>query len=76
MSVDVINIDVPAFLRILELAREEVKDDTDLHDIAQRAAELSQSHVITMADYKDIVQFMRSQGQDELETIRRLGGIL
>ena len=30
---DIIKVDVPTFLRLLELAREDVKQDADLHDI-------------------------------------------
>jgi hypothetical protein len=76
---DVIKINVPTFVRILELAREEIKNDPDLHDIAEIAARLSDEGVITMNDYDSIVHFMKRQGNDEsdqeLEDIRRLGGI-
>jgi hypothetical protein len=73
---DIIKLDVPTFLRLLELAREDIKQDADLHDIAQRVAELSQDRTVTMADYNEIVKFMKNQGsEDELETIRRLGGL-
>lgn len=76
---DVIKINVPTFVRILELAREEIKNDPDLHDIAEIAARLSDEGVITMDDYDSIVSFMHRQGNDEadreLEDIRRLGGM-
>jgi len=76
---DVIKINVPTFVRILELAREEIKNDPDLHDIAEIATRLSDEGVITMDDYDAIVNFMHQQGDDsddqELEHIRRLGGI-
>lgn len=32
---DTIKINVPAFIRLIELAREEVKNDADLHDMAE-----------------------------------------
>ena len=74
--IDVIKLDVPVFLRLLELAKEEVKNDMDLHDIAEIAAKMSQDRVITMDDYDSIVGFMTAQGNDdELDTIKRLGGI-
>ena len=73
---DTIKIDVPTFLRLLELAREEVKDDADLHDIAEIVTKISQEGVVTMKNYEDILKFMKMQGkEDELDTIRRLGGI-
>lgn len=81
--IDVIKIDVPAFLRILELAKEDVDNDMDLHDITERVIEISQTRTVTMGDYDDIVEFMKAQGDDksdnqendELEDIKRLGGI-
>jgi hypothetical protein len=74
--IDVIKIDVPTFLRLLELAREDVKEDPDLHDITQKVTAISQERVVTMADYKDIVSFMKKQGSDEeLNRIRKLGGL-
>lgn len=73
---DLIKVDVPLFLRLLELAREDVKEDADLHDIAEIVAKLSQEGPVTMERYNEIVAFMKQQGQeDELETIKRLGGI-
>ena len=73
---DIIKLDVPTFLRLLELAREDVKDDADLHDVAEIVTKLSQDGVVTMDKYKEIVDFMKHQGnEDELDTIRRLGGI-
>jgi hypothetical protein len=75
MGMDTIRIDVPTFLRLLELAREEIRNDADLHDIAEIVTRLSKRDVITMKDYKTIVNFMKTQGtEDELDQIRRLGG--
>ena len=74
---DIIKLDVPLFIRLLELAREDIKADADIHDLAQRVIELSKESPATMADYDDIVGFMHRQGKssDELEDIKRLGGI-
>lgn len=74
---DIIKLDVPLFIRLLELAREDVKDDADLHDIAEAVTKLSQRGPVTMADYDSIVGFMKKQGSDdaELERIRKLGGL-
>jgi hypothetical protein len=73
---DIIKVDVPLFLRLLELAREDVKNDMDLHDVTEIVTKLSKNKVLTMSDYNAIVEFMKRQGQeDELDTIRRLGGI-
>ena len=73
--IDVIKIDVPTFLRLLELAREDVKEDPDLHDITQKVVAISQERVVTMDDYNEIVAFMKKQGDEEIDRIRRLGGM-
>lgn len=79
---DIIKVDVPTFLRLLELAREEVKDDADLHDIAEVVTKMSKEGTVTMQNYEAIVSFMKKQGSDsteesvdELDRIRQLGGL-
>lgn len=53
---DIIKMDVPLFLRMLEYAHEDAKSDMDLHDVAEKAITLSTSgKVLTMADYSSIV---------------------
>lgn len=63
---DIIKLDVPLFVRLLELAREDVKQDADLHDIAEVVIRMSQDRPVTMADYDDIVAFMQKQGNDQV----------
>jgi len=75
---DVVKLDVPLFIRLLELAREDVKQDADLHDIAEAVIKLSQEGVATMADYDQIVAFMQKQGDtatEEIARIKQLGGM-
>ena len=75
---DVVKLDVPLFIRLLELAREDVKQDADLHDIAEAVIRLSQEGVATMADYDSIVGFMQKQGDsatEEITRIKQLGGM-
>ena len=75
---DVVKLDVPLFIRLLELAREDVKQDADLHDVAEAVIKLSQEGDDTMADYDQIVGFMQKQGDpatEELDRIKQLGGI-
>jgi hypothetical protein len=59
---DIIKLDVPLFIRLLELAREDVKQDADLHDVAEAVTRLSAHGPATMEDYDKIVQFMQKQG--------------
>jgi len=60
---DIVQLDVPLFIRLLELAREDVKQDADLHDVAEAVIKLSQQGPVTMADYDKIVSFMQRQGK-------------
>ena len=74
--IDVIKLDVPTFIRLMELAREDIKNDMDIHDVAEIVTKISQERLVTMADYDSIVGFMHHQGSDdELNDIKRLGGI-
>lgn len=79
---DIIQVDVPLFLRLLELAREDVKDDADLHDITEIVTKLSKEGPVDMSSYDQIVSFMKDQGDshssekpDELDRIKKLGGL-
>jgi hypothetical protein len=72
---DVIKIDVPTFIRLLELAREDIKEDPPIHFVAEIVTRLSQDKVVTMDDYENIINYMNKNKPDELENIRRLGGM-
>lgn len=73
---DIIKIDVPTFLRLVELAREDIKNDADLHDLAEIVTKISKHEVVTMQHYNEILKFVKTQGQtDELAQIRKLGGV-
>lgn len=53
---DTITVDVPLFIRLLEYAREDAKDDMDLHSVTQRAIQLSsEGKTLSMGDYNQIV---------------------
>jgi hypothetical protein len=77
--IDIVKMDVPLFIRLLELAREEIKQDVDLHDVAEAVIALSQDGVATMNDYDTIVGHMKSTDDhdmgEELNRIKQLGGI-
>ena len=60
---DTVQLDVPLFIRLLELAREDVKQDADLHDIAEIVIKMSQEGPVTMANYDAIVGFIQKQGE-------------
>jgi hypothetical protein len=53
---DIIAMDVPLFIRMLEWAREDAETDMELHDAAERAIEAVKLRgLLSMEDYIDIV---------------------
>lgn len=73
---DNINIDISTFLRLLELAKEEVKDDKELHFIADIVSQISNSHQVTMKDYEKIYDYSIKKSKiDELQRIKTLSGL-
>ena len=54
-DVDSITLDVPLFIRLLEYAKEDAKTDVDLHNVAEKAVMLSKEGVLSMDQYKNIV---------------------
>jgi hypothetical protein len=53
---DIIKVDVPLFIRLLEYAREDAKTDMDLHDVAENIIRLSETGgVLSMKDYNAII---------------------
>jgi len=53
---DIISVDVPLFIRLLEYAREDAQTDMDLHDVADNIISLSSTgKTLTMDDYSSII---------------------
>lgn len=53
---DRITMDIPLFIRMMEYAREDAKDDMDLHDVAEKAIQLMQDHdYLCMDNYDELV---------------------
>lgn len=70
---DTVSFDVPLLIRILELAREDLKSDVDLHNVVERILSLKDKGTLTMADYNDIA--VKKEVDAELESILKLAGI-
>jgi hypothetical protein len=51
---DTITFDIPLLIRVLELTREDIKSDIDLHRVVERLIQIRNKGVLTMADYKMI----------------------
>ncbi len=72
---DTIKLDVPLFIRLLEYAREDAKDDMDLHRVAENAIDMSRfAGTLGMIDYDAVV----GDGTEieEIKRMQRLAGIL
>lgn len=55
--IDVISMDVPLMIRLLEYAREDAKTDMDLHKVAENLIQLSkEGRLLDMSDYDSIVE--------------------
>lgn len=74
---DTITLDIPLFIRVLELAREDIKTDADLHRMVERVLDISDQGTLSMDQYDFIagVDSAQEAHQQTLETIRNLAGI-
>lgn len=52
--IDTVEMDVPLLIRALEYAREDAKNDMELHSVVQRMIAMAKSGVITMDNYDEI----------------------
>jgi hypothetical protein len=65
---DVIKLDVPLFIRLLEYAREDAKDDMELHRVAGNVIELAKyGETLGMIDYLNILG-----PQENIDEMRRM----
>jgi hypothetical protein len=51
---DTVTFDIPLLIRVLELTREDIKSDVDLHRVVERLIQIRNKGVLTMADYRMI----------------------
>lgn len=65
---DVIKVDVPLLIRLLEYSREDAKTDMDLHNVAEKLIQLSaDGTTLSMKDYNNIIgHAVESNQLDEL----------
>jgi 8-oxo-dGTP pyrophosphatase MutT (NUDIX family) len=54
-SNDVIKMNVPLFIRMLELAREDIKTDEQLHILVENILNIEKKEVLSMSDYNKIL---------------------
>lgn len=53
---DTITMTVPLFIKILEYAHEDAKNDIDLHNATENAIKLSMDRTLNMDDYNEIIK--------------------
>lgn len=66
---DKVTFDVPLLIRLLELAREDIKTDADLHHVVDRILAIKDRGILTMDDYEEI-----QGGVDKAVTTRPVSG--
>ena len=63
---DTVTLDIPLLIRVLELAREDLKSDMDLHRVVEKLIEIRNKGTLTMDDY-DTVAHIKEQYYDLIE---------
>lgn len=80
-TADRVTMDIPLLVRVLELSRENLKSDADLHVVVTRLIELKNQGVLTMDNYEYVAKGFdkgdapTQQVDAELESIKKLAGI-
>ena len=55
-AIDIVTLDVPLFIRMLEYAKEDAANDMDLHELATKTIALSkQRGILSMEDYEALI---------------------
>jgi hypothetical protein len=73
-AVDTITVDIPLMIRLLELAREDVKDDMELHKITERLIEIRSKGTLSMEDYDFIANGKAKIKEEVLDESPKEGG--
>jgi hypothetical protein len=74
---DILMIDVPLFIRLLEYAREDAKTDMDLHNVTENIIKLSEEEkALTMNDYDKIVDVKETKKIEENFRMKQLAGLI
>jgi hypothetical protein len=57
---DTVTFDIPLLIRMLELAREDIKSDADLHKVVEKLINIRKKGVLTMDDYEFVSKLKES----------------
>jgi hypothetical protein len=80
---DTVTMDIPLLMRVLEMAREDVKDDMDLHHAVERMLKIKNKPILSMSDYDyiagkaDLDQTVKSvtKPEPEMADLKKLAGL-
>lgn len=77
---DSVTLDVPLFIRLLELAREDIKSDAELHHVVERVLAIKDQGTLSMDHYDQIVHdqtpsLPEPAGNDDLASLKKLAGL-
>lgn len=73
---DTVTFDIPLLIRVLELAREDLKSDMDLHRVVEKLIEIRKKGMLTMDDYdtvaniKEAVEYLNELSPELLSRYR------
>ena len=66
---DTIIFDIPLIIRVLELAREDIKSDMDLHRVVERLIDIRNKGTLTMDDYDFIANIKEEFVKEHIEKV-------
>lgn len=74
---DTVTLDIPLLIRIMELAREDIKTDMDLHRVVEKLINIRNKGMLTMKDYNYIAKIheevMPQVSQEVIDEITTTG---
>lgn len=65
-QVDSVTLDVPLLIRIMEVCREEIEDDKELHQFATQIVAIKDRGVLGMKDWDDLCTCSKKNESTEL----------
>jgi hypothetical protein len=75
-AIDIVTLDVPLFIRMLEYAKEDAADDMDLHELATKTIALSkQRGILSMEDYDTLIPPTDDEIQEDVKKYRQERGL-
>ena len=72
---DQVILNIPLLIRVLELAREDIKTDMDLHRVVEKLIQIRNKGVLTMKDYNTIAHIRENHIARGAERGRRINRI-